>query len=194
MLYPATQINLDFAATILSEGDIIIYPTDTLYGFGVDATNGDAVRRLNALKGRHNSPMSIVLADAGHIRGYAIVLNEHAELIGRLLPGPYTVLLKKKTCTVADEVTGASPLIGIRVPAHPFITSLVGRLGKPITTTSINRHGENPNLAIEEIITEYPHILTFKDGEMTAGRESTILDLSGSEPKVVRLGMGEFPS
>ncbi len=192
MLYPATNINLEFAATILGEGDIIICPTDTLYGFGVDATNARAVDRLDALKQR-SSPLSIMLSALDEIDQYAEVPPEHRALIKRLLPGPYTLLLPKKNSIVASVVTGESPLIGIRIPAHPFPTQLVAVFGKPITTTSVNRHGENPNFTIEEIIAAYPQILTFKDGQMTAQKGSTIVDLSGKTPLLKRSGAGVFP-
>ncbi|NOZ07788.1 MAG: threonylcarbamoyl-AMP synthase [FCB group bacterium] len=192
MLYPAADINLEFAATILGEGDIIIYPTDTLYGFGVDATNARAVERLDALKQRAR-PLSIVLSAVGEIDKYAEIPPEHKTLLKKLLPGPYTVLLPKKDSAVVSAVTRESPLIGIRIPAHPFPTSLVAMFGRPITTTSINRHGENPSLTLEEIITAYPQILTFKDGEAIAQKGSTIVDLSGEIPLLIRRGAGAFP-
>ena len=86
---------LDIAVENLRNGKLIAYPTDTLYGFGVDATNSEAITRLNILKGR-TQPLSIILGNINDIQKYAYATEELLIIISKYLPGPYTILLKKK--------------------------------------------------------------------------------------------------
>ena len=92
MIYPATDQYIDLAKTTLERGEVIVYPTDTLYGFGVDATNTEAIRRLNRLKGRVQ-PLSIVLESVDQMHHFADFDRKIESEINKLLPGAYTVLL-----------------------------------------------------------------------------------------------------
>jgi tRNA threonylcarbamoyl adenosine modification protein (Sua5/YciO/YrdC/YwlC family) len=192
MIYPAEAEYLDYAVSLLADGEVIVYPTDTLYGFGVDATDTNAIRKVNALKGR-SLPLSIVLEDLDHLENYAQIPEEHQELIPKLLPGPYTVLLSKNSTDLSPLVTLDSPKLGIRIPDHPFPRGLVKKLGRPIVTTSINRHGNAPLNTVSEVALDFPDIIIFEDKIIRDSQGSTIVDLTATPPRVVREGDGVFP-
>ena len=192
MIYAADNKFLDYAVSLLKDGDIIAYPTDTLYGIGADATNTDTIHEVNHIKGR-TQPLSIVLENIDDILKYA-EMNEHQQSeIQKLFPGPYTVLLKKKVSELSPLITLDSTLIGIRIPKHPFPVQIVEALGKPIITTSINRHGTEPLKDISQVAIDFPDIVIFEDQIVKNSKGSTIIDMTQNNPKVVRVGDGKYP-
>tara|TARA_B100001013_G_scaffold286050_1_gene185877 strand:- start:78 stop:659 length:582 start_codon:yes stop_codon:yes gene_type:complete len=192
MIYPATDQYIDLAHNALENGEVIVYPTDTLYGFGVDATNTDAIHRLNRLKGRIQ-PLSIVLESVEHIHDFAEFKGEIEIEINNLLPGAYTVLLPAESNELSPFVQNGSPNIGVRIPDHFFPVKLVKMLGKPIITTSINRHGNDPLNDVTQVEIDFPNVDIFEDSSHTPSKGSTIIDFSTSPPKVIRDGDGPYP-
>jgi len=192
MIYPATDQYIDLAHNAVENGEVIVYPTDTLYGFGVDATNTDAIRRLNRLKGRV-LPLSIILESIEQMHDYAEFDDAiHAE-INPFFPGMYTALLPAKRNKLSPLVQNGSPLVGIRIPEHFFPIKLIQLLGKPIITTSINRHGTAPLNNVTQVEIDFPNVDIFEDSKHTPSKGSTIIDFSISPPKVVREGDGPYP-
>ena len=192
MIYQATDQYIDLAHNALENGEVIVYPTDTLYGFGVDATNTDAIHRLNRLKGRIQ-PLSIVLESVEHIHDFAEFKGEIEIEINNLFPGAYTVLLPAESNELSPFVQNGSPNIGVRIPDHFFPVKLVKMLGKPIITTSINRHGNDPLNDITQVEIDFPNVDIFEDSSHTPSKGSTIVDFSTSPPKVIRDGDGPYP-
>ena len=192
MIYPATDQYIDLAHNALENGEVIVYPTDTLYGFGVDATNTDAIHRLNRLKGRIQ-PLSIVLESVEHIHDFAEFKGEIEIEINNLFPGAYTVLLPAESNELSPFVQNGSPNIGVRIPDHFFSVKLVKMLGKPIITTSINRHGNDPLNDVTQVEIDFPNVDIFEDSSHTPSKGSTIVDFSTSPPKVIRDGDGPYP-
>ena len=192
MIYPATNSYLELAINALENEEVIVYPTDTLYGFGVDATNTNAIKRLNRLKGRVQ-PLSIVLISVNHMHDYADFDGEIDSGINKLFPGAYTVLLPSFKNDLSLLVQNGSPNIGIRIPDHFFPVQLVKLLGKPIITTSINRHGNEPLNDITQVEIDFPNIDIFEDSNHNPSKGSTIIDYSTSPPKIVRQGDGPYP-
>ena len=192
MIYPATDQYIDLAHNALENGEIIVYPTDTLYGFGVDATNTDAIHRLNRLKGRIQ-PLSIVLESVEHIHDFAEFKGEIEIEINNLFPGAYTVLLPAESNELSPFVQNGSSNIGVRIPDHFFPVKLVKMLGKPIITTSINRHGNDPLNDVTQVEIDFPNVDIFEDSSHTPSKGSTIVDFSTSPPKVIRDGDGPYP-
>ena len=192
MIYPATDQYIDLAHNALENGEVIVYPTDTLYGFGVDATNTDAIHRLNRLKGRIQ-PLSIVLESVEHIHDFAEFKGEIEIEINNLLPGAYTVLLPAESNELSPFVQNGSSNIGVRIPDHFFPVKLVKMLGKPIITTSINRHGNDPLNDVTQVEIDFPNVDIFEDSSHTPSKGSTIVDFSTSPPKVIRDGDGPYP-
>ena len=192
MIYPATDQYIDLARTALENGEVIVYPTDTLYGFGVDATNTEAIQRLNRLKGKAK-PLSIVLESVVHMHDFAEFDVEIKSEINKLFPGSYTVLLPSKNNDLSSLVQNGSPSIGIRIPNHFFPVQLVKLLGKPIITTSINRHGNEPLNDVTQVEIDFPNVDIFEDPNHTPSKGSTIIDYSMSPPEVIRDGDGPYP-
>ena len=192
MIYPATDQYIDLAHNALENGEVIVYPTDTLYGFGVDATNSDAIHRLNRLKGRIQ-PLSIILESVEHMHDFAEFQDEIKTEVNNLFPGAYTVLLPAESNELSPFVQNGSPNIGIRIPDHFFPVKLVKMLEKPIITTSINRHGNDPLNDVTQVEIDFPNVDIFEDSSHTPSKGSTIVDFSTSPPKVIRDGDGPYP-
>ena len=192
MIYPAIEQYIEIAINSLKSGDIIVYPTDTLYGFGVDATNSNAIQKLNKLKGR-SQPLSIIIDNISKVSNYAIVLPEIINELKKILPGEYTVLLPAKDSIISPYVCNSSPLIGIRIPSHFFPIQLVKKFGKPIITTSINRHGNEPLNEVDQIGQDFPNINIFEDSKIQQSMGSTIIDMSQKPFKLIRQGDGKYP-
>ncbi len=191
MIYKANLNNIKFALKALEKGEIIIYPTNTIYGFGVDATNKNAIIKLNNLKGRLNKPLSIIIHSVKAADSYSILDRKIRTKIIKKSTGKFTFLLKKKDSILPNELTAKSSKIGIRIANHPFTKELTKQFNKPITTTSVNKQGEQSITKNDEIASSFPNILFFEDINMKSGIESTIIDLTNSDEKIVRAGAGE---
>ena len=192
MIYPATNEYLDFAIESLKEGNIIVYPTDTLYGFGVDATNSEAIRKLNKIKGRVR-PLSIIVNNINEISTVAHIENYAKKMINQLLPGPYTLLFKSIPSTISTLIYAGSPLVGIRIPKHFFPLEIVKELNAPIVTTSVNRHDKEPLNNVTQAEIDFPSVNIFEDINHKNSKPSTIIDLSSQKYQLIRKGKGEFP-
>ena len=193
MISPTNELSINFAVDTLNKGEIIAYPTDTLYGFGVDATNDESITKLNQLKGR-TQPLSIIIANLSEIQKYAIISGKNLKKISEYLPGPFTFLIKKRKSILSDLVTYGSEFIGIRIPNHKFPLKLVERLKKPLITTSINKNGHTPLNKIEDIENNYPEIKIFEDKNQNniSSNGSTIIMLDENNIKLIRQGDGIF--
>ena len=192
MIYPAIEKYIEMAVNSLKDGDVIVYPTDTLYGFGVDATNSDAIQNLNRLKGR-SQPLSIILENISQIPNYAQISPAIATEFKHLFPGKYTVLLPSVDSKLSPLVFNSSPLVGIRIPSHFFPLQLVKEFGKPIITTSINRHGDTPLNDVTQVEVDFPNVEIFEDNNHKPSQGSTIIDMSQKPFIIVRQGDGEYP-
>ena len=192
MIYPATDRYIDLAKNTLENGEVIVYPTDTLYGFGVDATNTEAIQQLNRLKGRVQ-PLSIVLESVDHMHDFAEFDGDIKSEINKLFPGAYTVLLPSKKSDLSPLVQNGSPNIGVRIPDHLFPIQLVKLLSKPLITTSINRHGSEPLNDVTQVEIDFPNVDIFEDLNHNQSKGSTIIDYSISPPEVIRDGDGPYP-
>ena len=192
MIYPATEQYINLAHNAIKNGEVIVYPTDTLYGFGVDATNTVSVQRLNRLKGRVQ-PLSIVLESVEEMHDYAEFDDDLQSNIELLFPGQYTVLLPAKQNKLSPLVQAGSPKVGIRIPDHFFPIKLIQLLGKPIITTSINRHGNEPLNDVTQVEIDFPNVDIFEDSKHTPSKGSTIIDFSITPPKIIREGDAPYP-
>ena len=192
MIYPATEKYIEMAMNSLNNGDVIVYPTDTLYGFGVDATNSDAIQKLNKLKGR-SQPLSIVLENVSDVSTYAKITPEITAELESIFPGEYTILLPSIDSELSPLVFNSSPLVGIRIPLHFFPLQLVKLFGKPIITTSINRHGNEPLNDVTQVEVDFPNVYIFEDNKHTPSKGSTIIDMSQKPFSIVRQGDGKYP-
>ncbi len=184
------------AVEILKKGGLVIYPTDTVYGIGCDMTNHKALERVYQFKGIKpgKTNFSIICHDLSDIASYAKVSNAAFKLMKRTLPGPFTFILPA-TNNIPKLLEIKKRTIGIRVPNHPIPRMLVEELGNPIITTSIKDEDEileyttDPELIYERYNKQVDLVIHGGMGQITP---STIVDLTGSEPEVVRQGLGVF--
>ena len=175
------------AAEVILNGGIIVYPTDTLYGFGVDANNISAINKLNKLKGREG-PISVVMQDINTIISCAKIDDVEAEIIRKNLIGYTTIILPVKSGTVYKSIMGEGETLGIRLPDHSFATNLCKLINGPITTTSVNRSGEIPLNDPNEIFKVFngEFDLLIDDGKINNTKGSTIYKLENYKLNTIR--------
>ena len=177
---------------VLKDGGVVAYPTDTIYGIGCDIFNKRAMEKIYRIKGRDKKkPMSFVCSDLSHISQFAKVSNYAYRIMKRLLPGPYTFVLEASS-SVPRLVSTKRRTVGIRIPDSEIALSIVRDLGNPIISTSANMSGENiisDPFQIEDLFGSQLDAVI--DGGKLSGNPSTVIDLSGDAPAVLRLGAGD---
>ncbi|MCC6398244.1 MAG: threonylcarbamoyl-AMP synthase [Bacteroidetes bacterium] len=182
------------AAEILAAGGIVIYPTDTVYGLGCSVENKNAIERIHLIKRqRADKPFSFVCSDLTNISSYAHVSNAAFKIMKHLIPGPYTfVLPAAKMKNVPKILVSKRKTVGVRVPDSEATLAIVNQLGHPILSTSTTSEKGEVLTDISEIIDTYRNIveLILDAGPLTS-QQSTVLDLTGEEPVVVRQGAGD---
>ncbi len=179
------------AAALLEGGGLVAYPTDTYYAIGCDLFQKKAMERLAALKHRDDrKPFAFLCADLGEVAKYGIVSNENYRLMRRLLPGPYTIVLEATRLTPRTALARQRQ-VGVRVPDAPVAIALVRALGRPLATTSAALPGEEPLIDANDIQEHIGYGLDLiLDGGVTLNEPSTVLDLTGPVPTVLREGKG----
>ncbi|MBN6740700.1 threonylcarbamoyl-AMP synthase [Acidithiobacillus sp. MC6.1] len=179
------------AAEVLRSGGLVAFPTETVYGLGADAENLAAVARIFAVKGRPaDHPLIIHMAHSDNLRRWSRDIPPAAfRLAQRYWPGPLTMILRR-ACHVPDMVTGGQDTVGLRVPDHPLALALLEVFGGGIAAPSANRFGQvSPTTAahVREELGDAVDLL-LNGGPCRVGIESTILDLSGHQARLLRPG------
>lgn len=178
---------------ILDEGGILLYPTDTLYGLGVDALNIDALKKLRALKGREDGkPISIVVADMKMAEEYAEVTPLALRLAEVFLPGKLTLILNAKD-SLPIELTAGTGTVGVRIPNNILCLNLARQLGRPYTATSANVSDMDSKSSVSEILAQFGPQAGMIDrvidaGELLESLPSTVVDVRGDTPHIIREG------
>ena len=183
------------AAEVLEKGGVIIYPTDTVYGIGCDIFNKKAIDRIYRLKGKsRKQPLSFIVPNLKDISKYAYVSDHAYRIMRRILPGPYTVVLPA-TRTVPKKIAPVNKrTVGIRIPDNKICQLLLEEFPNPIISTSANLSGANILNDPERIAEELGNLVDLILDAGHLGLEpSTVIDLTGDEPVVLRRGKGPFP-
>jgi tRNA threonylcarbamoyl adenosine modification protein (Sua5/YciO/YrdC/YwlC family) len=181
---------LQRAIDALNAGEVIVYPTDTVYGIGCALGHKRAIDRIYHLTRKDESHMlTFVCADLSDVAKYAIVENAQYRMLKRLLPGPYTFILPA-TREVPRMLLSKRKTVGLRVPNHPVSQALSRALGVPIISTSASHQGEDPLNDPAEIMQRFKGIELVLDAGYCGVVSSTVVDLTGPEPIVVREGAG----
>lgn len=184
--------NMQHAVSILREGGLVAFPTETVYGLGADAGNPDALRKIFFAKQRPiDHPLIVHISDISQLKDWAMDMTDTALLLAKTFwPGPLTLILKKAP-GVSDLVTGNQETIGLRIPHHPVGLALLRAFGGGLAAPSANRFGRiSPTTATavrEELGDAVDMILD--GGPCDVGVESTIVDMSGDAPVILRPGM-----
>ena len=178
------------AAKLLKEGELVAFPTETVYGLGGNALDREASKKIYAVKGRpSDNPLIVHLSKWEDVYSVAYPTDEAKALFDAFCPGPLTMILKKLP-VVPDETTGGRDTVAVRFPSHPVARALIEAAGVPIAAPSANvsKH-VSPTTAwhvYNDLAGKIPLILEGGDSEV--GIESTIVDLTGEEPTVLRPG------
>jgi L-threonylcarbamoyladenylate synthase len=181
------------AAAALAAGDLVAFPTETVYGLGADATNADAVAKIFSAKGRPpDHPLIVHIAKDAKLDDYASEVPQAArKLAAEFWPGPLTLILKKSV-RIPDVVTGGQDTVGLRCPSHPLAQKLLSEFARTgsgaVAAPSANRFGHVSPTTAQHVRDEFGDaigtgagkILLLDGGACEVGIESTILDLSGT--------------
>ena len=186
-----TTPSLDEALAALRRGEAIGFPTETVYGLAADAHDPEAVRRIYALKGRPSDhPLIVHVADAVTASRWAGAWPKAAEALAEAFwPGPLTLILPR-AASVPDEVTGGQDTVGLRVPSHPMALALLRAFEGGLAAPSANRFGRISPTTAQHVREEFGEAvpIVLDGGDCEVGLESTIVDLSGDTPRILRPG------
>jgi L-threonylcarbamoyladenylate synthase len=191
LLHPSgTPSGIEEAAKILREGGTVAFPTETVYGLGVNALDPMAVAKIFAAKGRPSwDPLIVHVGDRAMLDRVAVVTARAERLIEAFWPGPLTLLLER-TEAVPDAVTAGRPLVGVRMPSHPLALALIRAAGVPIAAPSANRFGHTSPTTAAHVVEDLDGRIdaVLDGGPTTVGVESTVLDpgrQGGQEPMLI---------
>ena len=174
------------AINVLARGGVILYPTDTVYGLGANIFNNKAVRRVFEIKKRSFlKPLSILVKNTDNLNLVSKVSLKQKEYMSNYLPGPYTFILKKQKI-IPRVITSGSSYVGVRVPDNKLACSLASIF--PITTTSANLSDDevldNPGEILDQLDCEVDLVIDV--GDLNSNKPSSVIDLTGFEPKIIR--------
>lgn len=182
---------LEPAAQIIRQGGLVAFPTETVYGLGANALLGDAVAKIFEAKGRpSDNPLIVHISDLCQLEEIVSLIPPKAKmLIERFWPGPLTLILPKND-NIPDEVTAGLPTVGVRFPKHPVAQAFISMAGVPIAAPSANTSGKPSPTTAQHVIGDlFGKIDAVIDGgNANVGLESTIVDVSGEIPVLLRPG------
>lgn len=197
-IYPENpnQRELERVVSILRDGGVIIYPTDTVYGIGCDISKPKAIERIIKIKEMRakEAKFSFICSDLSHVSDFARIDNSTFKLLKRNLPGPFTFIVPGLN-RVPDYFISKRKTVGIRIPDNPIPLELVRLLGNPILTTSLKddddviEYTTDPELIYEKYADVVDAVI---DGGYGDNVPSTIVDCTTDEPVVIREGKGEL--
>jgi len=176
--------------TALKAGELVVFPTDTLYGIGADPFNENSIKKVYMAKNRpFDMPLSIAVSNERMMESVAVLNDNARKLIRKFLPGPLTVMLTKKP-NLPDMLTSGSNQIGIRIPDHPFALRLIDKFG-PITATSANLHSRpdpiDSSIPLKDLKNSVK--LCVDCGKTKHSTPSTIVDVSDGAVEIIRKGV-----
>jgi L-threonylcarbamoyladenylate synthase len=187
----ASQVEIDTAVQALRDGELVAFPTETVYGLGANAKNTAAVRKIFEAKGRPTThPVIVHLDSARFLHHWVRELPElAARLAERFWPGPLTMVLPR-AYNVDDILTGAQDTVAVRVPAHPMAQQLLTAFGGGIAAPSANRYGRLSPTRAEHVRDELGDAvrIVLDGGECQIGLESTIVAFDGAQVRLLRPG------
>lgn len=178
----------------LHDGEIVIYPTDTLYALGCDALNNSAIEKICRIKelNPQKTPLSIICHDISQAAEYARIDNRAFKMLREYLPGPFTFILPAST--TLPKVFKGRKTVGVRIPDNAIALAIAEQLGNPVLTTSIEYNDPDEGISPDSIAMRYDDVAALMvDGGDGGIVPSTVVDITDStSPDIVRQGLGEF--
>lgn len=187
----ANAINIESAATLLKNGHLVSFPTETVYGLGADATNDKAVAEIFAIKGRPEFNPLIVHVDSLAMAKQEVEWSPTADILAKAFwPGPLTLVLPRKAnSSISLLASAGGDTLGVRMPAHDIALTLITAAAKPLAAPSSNRSGRVSPTTAQHVKDEFGDALPVLDGgACIVGVESTVLDLTSDAPLLLRHG------
>jgi L-threonylcarbamoyladenylate synthase len=184
-----SEEQLEEVVAVLKEGELIVYPTDTLYGIGADPFNESSVKKVFLAKERpFDMPLSIAVSNEKMMESVAVLNDNARRLIRRFMPGALTIMLTRKP-TIPDILTSGANQVGIRIPNHPLAIRLIDRFG-PITSTSANLHSHKDPVDAKIPLKDLKDTvkICIDCGRTAKAEPSTIVDVSDGTVEVIRKG------
>lgn len=188
MVRRPTPAALARAAALLRKGEVVAFPTETVYGLGANALDEEAVRKVFALKGRpDDNPLIAHVADRRMLARLVTRVPPAARaLADRFWPGPLTLVLPKRP-SVPDTVTAGLPTVAVRMPSHPVALALIRAAGVPLAAPSANRSGRPSPTTAAHVAEDFPGLLVLDGGPCAHGLESSVVALE-PRPRLLRPG------
>ena len=179
------------AAEHLKNGEVIGFPTETVYGLGCDARNGEAVKKVFEAKGRPaDNPLICHIGDKEQISGIVSEITPLAQkLIDAFMPGPITIVMKKADC-ISDQTTAGLDTVGVRMPSHPVANKFLKACGVPVAAPSANLSGRPSPTGARSVLEDMDGYIyaVIDGGDSEYGLESTVVDCTGKAPVILRPG------
>ena len=186
IIYWKNKTAVEMACSVLNNGGVIVYPTDTLYGFGCDAKNESAIEKINTIKGR-KAPMSVLAPNIEIAAKWINTPKHDKNIVLEKLGGPTTIIIPVKVGITSPSITGDKQTLGVRIPDHNFCQKLSEAYPNPITTTSVNRTRQKPLTNPEKILSEFTReIDLIIEYGIIEGSGSTIYNFEDRELNIIR--------
>ena len=188
---PECELSFVEAGDILRNGGLVAFATDTVYGLGAVYTDREAVRKIFEAKGRdENKPLSILVSDIMQVGRVADdISNDALTLMTTFWPGALTIIFKKND-TVPAEVSAGGDTVGVRMPENAGARMIIAEAGSPLAAPSANLSGKRSSVTIDDVRADLDgRIDAAVDGKCSIGLASTVLDMTGDEPKILREGV-----
>ena len=189
-LLPATEASLALAARLLADGELVAFPTETVYGLGAHALDAEAVRGIFTAKGRPaDNPLIVHIHDRSQLKDICEVDDLAIRLMDAFWPGPLTIILPRKAA-VPDVVTAKLDTVAVRMPSHPVAMAMLKACNLPIAAPSANRSGKPSPTSAQHVFDDMDGRipLIIDGGESDVGLESTVISLVGEKPCILRPG------
>lgn len=186
-----TKATVAAAAKLIQEGELVAFPTETVYGLGADATNVDAVQKVFVAKGRpSDNPLIVTVADPETVSKFAKVTPAAKKLMAKFWPGPLTIILPIIPGALSMTVTGGLQTAAFREPDNAATRALISQAGTPIVGPSANLSGKPSPTTAEHVLHDMDGRIAgiLDDGPSRVGVESTVIDMSGATPAILRPG------
>lgn len=181
---------LERAGELIRSGELVAFPTETVYGLGANAYLAESARKVYAAKGRpSDNPLIVHVNDSADASLFAETNETYKKLAKQFMPGPLTVILPKKD-VIPDEVTGGLRTVAVRCPSNPIARELIRRSGVPIAAPSANLSGKPSPTCAEHVMQDMDGriAMVIDGGECEIGLESTVIAVSGNSANVLRPG------
>jgi L-threonylcarbamoyladenylate synthase len=189
-----TPDNIIISAQAIKRGDLVIFPTETVYGLGADATNVEAVKKIFVAKGRPiDNPLIVHIADLSQLSSVVEnVSNDAKLLISKFWPGPLTIVLKKNS-NIPNEVSAGLDTVGVRMPNNPIALDFLRACGCSVAAPSANISTKPSGTRLDHLLADFTSTdniaFIIDGGESEIGIESTVVDMTSAEPTILRPGV-----